>query len=138
LGDCLMGFYQGNDLKKITGGRRGTNRKPRKYEIGGFPTETKLYDKDVRIFEKVYGGNTKVRLKYAAFANVYNPKTKQNSKVKILNVIETPANKELARRGIIIKGAIIATELGKAKVISRPSQEGVVNAILIEDLKSSQ
>jgi small subunit ribosomal protein S8e len=132
-----MGFYQGNDLKKISGGRKRPYRKPRKYEIGGYPIETKLYDRDVRVSEKVYGGNIKVRLKYVAFANIYNPKTKQSSKVKILSVIETPANRELARRGIITKGAIIATELGKAKVVSRPSQEGVVNAILIEEVKSS-
>jgi small subunit ribosomal protein S8e len=133
-----MGFNQGNDLKKVTGGRKRPYRKPRKREIGGYPVETKLSDKEMRIVERVYGGNVKVRLKYATFANVYNPKTKQYLKARILGVVETPANSELARRGIIIKGAIIATELGKAKVVSRPSQEGIVNAILIEEQKPSK
>ncbi|MEM5832609.1 MAG: 30S ribosomal protein S8e, partial [Candidatus Aenigmatarchaeota archaeon] len=36
------------------------------------------------------------------------------------------------RRKIITKGAIIKTEIGLAKVTSRPSQHGVVNAILIQ------
>ncbi|MEM2426420.1 MAG: hypothetical protein QXE83_05420 [Archaeoglobaceae archaeon] len=30
------------------------------------------------------------------------------------------------------KGAIIQTEIGKAKVTNRPSQEGIINAVLIE------
>ena len=36
-------------------------------------------------------------------------------------------------RGIITKGALIETELGKAIVTSRPGQDGVVNALLVED-----
>jgi small subunit ribosomal protein S8e len=132
-----MGVYQGNDLKKITGGKKRPHRKPRKYEMGGYPTETKVAEKDYRVIDRVFGGNVKVRLKYAAYANVYNPKTKQWSKTRIISVVETPANRELARRGIIVKGAIILTELGKAKVVSRPSQDGVINAILIEEVKQS-
>ena len=130
-----MGVYQGNDLKKITGGKKRAHRKPRKYEIGSYPTETKVAEKDYRIIDRVFGGNIKVRLKYAAYANVYNPNTKQWSKTRIISVVETPANRELARRGIVIKGAIILTELGRAKVVSRPSQDGVINAILIEEAK---
>ncbi|MDK6027854.1 30S ribosomal protein S8e [Ignisphaera sp. 4213-co] len=132
-----MGFYQGNDLRKISGGLKRKHRKPRKHEIGSYPTETRLSQADVRVIERVYGGNTKIRLKYVAFANVYNPNTKQYTKTRILGVVETPANRELARRGIIVKGAIINTEVGKAKVISRPSQDGVVNAVLIEEAKKS-
>ncbi|MEL9939834.1 MAG: 30S ribosomal protein S8e [Ignisphaera sp.] len=130
-----MGFYQGNDLKKITGGLKRRHRKPRKYEIGSYPIETKVGQSDVRVVERVYGGNFKVRLKYAAFANVYNPSEKKFVKARIIEVVETPANRELARRGIIVKGSIINTEIGKAKVISRPSQEGTVNAVLIEETK---
>ncbi|MCI4436361.1 MAG: 30S ribosomal protein S8e [Ignisphaera sp.] len=130
-----MGVYQGNDLKKITGGKKKAHRKPRKYETGSYPTETKVAEKDYRIIDRAFGGNVKVRLKYAAHANVYNPNTKQWSKTRIISVVETPANRELARRGIVVKGAIILTELGKAKVVSRPSQDGVINAILIEEVK---
>ncbi len=127
-----MGIYQGNDLKKITGGKKRPHRKPRKYEMGGYPVNTMLSDKEIRESDRVFGGNTKVRLKYAVFANVVDPETKSTKKVRILRVLEVPSNPQLARRGIITKGAIILTELGKAKVTSRPSQDGVVNAVLIE------
>jgi len=126
-----MSVYQGNDLRKITGGRKRPHRKPRKYELGSYPTETELSENDVREVERVFGGNTKIRLKYAAFANIYDPKSKKWSKARIIKVVEVPANREFARRGIIVKGAIIETELGRAKVVSRPGQDGVINAILI-------
>jgi len=130
--DSDMGVYQGNDLKKITGGKKRPHRKPRKYELGNYPTDTKLADRDVRKNDRVFGGNIKVRLKYAAYANVLDPETKTCKKVRILQVLEVPSNPELARRGIIYKGAIILTELGKAVVTSRPGQDGVINAILIK------
>jgi len=47
-------------------------------------------------------------------------------------LIENKANKEFLRKRIITKGAIIETELGKAVVTSRPGQDGVINAKLIE------
>ncbi len=132
-GANIMGVYQGNDLKKITGGKKRRHRKPRKYEMGSYPTETKLSDKDERRLDRVFGGNYKVRLKYAAYANVVDPETKECKKVKILRVLEVPSNPQLARRGIIVKGAIILTEIGKAKVTSRPGQDGVINAVLIKE-----
>jgi small subunit ribosomal protein S8e len=46
--------------------------------------------------------------------------------------VENPANPHYVRRNIITKGAVIKTELGNAKVTSRPGQDGVVNAALIE------
>ncbi len=127
-----MGIYQGNDLRKISGGLKRPYRKHRKYEMGSYPTETKVSNKDIRVVERVFGGNKKVKLYYAATANVLDPKSRQFKKVKILSVIETPANRDFARRGIIVKGSIIQTEIGKAKVISRPGQDGVINAVLIE------
>ncbi|AEM39274.1 ribosomal protein S8e [Pyrolobus fumarii 1A] len=128
-----MGVYQGNDLKKPSGGRKRPHRKvKRKYWMGRFPTETRLGDRDVRRHIRVRGGNYKIRLKVAAYANVIDPETKKAQKVRILRVIETPSNPHYARRGIITKGAIIETELGKARVTSRPGQDGVINAILIE------
>ena len=59
-------------------------------------------------------------------------KTGKSSKVKIKSVVENPADMHFVRRNIITKGAIIETEKGKAKVTSRPSQDGIVNAVLIE------
>jgi small subunit ribosomal protein S8e len=53
--------------------------------------------------------------------------------VSIKNVLETPSNTFLARQNILVKGAIIETELGKAKITNRPSQEGYVQAILLAE-----
>ena len=64
-------------------------------------------------------------------ANITDKKGK-TKKAKITNVIETHANRFLARQNILIKGAIIDTELGKARITNRPSQEGSVNAVLID------
>jgi len=127
-----LGVYQGNDLKKITGGKKRRHRKVRKYELGSYPTDTKVAEKDVRRNERVFGGNIKTRLKYAAYANVLDPESKTCRKVRVVQVLEVPSNPELARRGIIHKGAIIMTEIGKAVVTSRPGQDGVINAILIK------
>jgi small subunit ribosomal protein S8e len=129
----LLSYYQGNDLKKPSGGYR-----PRPYKVkrkclgGGPPTMTKLGTEDRIKITRDYGGTRKVRLLEAATANVYIPDEKRCVKVKILRVLETPSNPELARRGVIVKGAVIETEIGKAVVTSRPGQDGVINAVLVE------
>ncbi len=129
----LLSYYQGNDLKKPSGGFR-----PRPYKVkrkclaGGPPTLTKVGASDRIKITRDYGGTRKVRLLEASTANVYIPEERRCVKARILRVLETPANPELARRGIIVKGAVIDTEVGKAIVTSRPGQDGVVNAILVE------
>ncbi|MBP2146305.1 ribosomal protein S8E [Methanofollis sp. W23] len=45
---------------------------------------------------------------------------------------ENPADINYVRRNLLTKGAIIKTEIGRARVRSRPGQDGVVNAVLIE------
>ena len=127
-----MGIYQGNDLRKISGGRKRPYRKKRKYELGRFPTNTKLSNRDRVVIERVRGGNIKVRVREVSYVNLTNPETSETKKVKIIRIIETPDNREHARLGIITKGTIIETELGLARVTSRPGQDGVVNAVLIE------
>ncbi len=130
-----MGIYQGNDLRKISGGRKRPYRKKRKYELGRFPTNTKLSNRDRVVIERVRGGNIKVRVREASYVNLTNPETGETKKVKIIKIVETPDNREHARLGIITKGTIIETELGLARVTSRPGQDGVVNAVLIEAKK---
>ena len=128
-----MAIYQGNDLRKITGGIKRRHRDKRKFELGSPPTETKVSQEKHEVKkERVMGGNFKVRVTYAMYANVLDPQTKKSQKAKILTVLETPANREYARRGIIVKGAVIQTELGKAVVTSRPGQDGTVNAVLVK------
>jgi len=134
-----MGVYQGNDLKKPTGGRKRPHQKvKRKYWMGRYPTFTRLSNRERREITRVRGGNHKVRLKEAVYANVVDPQTKTAKKVRILRVVETPANPHYARSGIIVKGTIIETELGRAVVTSRPGQDGVINAVLIERKVAAQ
>ena len=59
----------------------------------------------------------------------------ENTKIKrskIVRVIENPTNNDYQRRGVITKGAILETEDGKCKVVSRPGQNGIINAILVK------
>ena len=56
----------------------------------------------------------------------------KSQKAKITGVVQNPADSQFIRRNIITKGAIISTELGKARVTSRPGQHGTINAVLVE------
>ncbi|BAN90024.1 30S ribosomal protein S8e [Aeropyrum camini] len=132
-----MGIYQWRDRKKPSGGKRRYYYKvKRKYAAGRPPTHTTLSAaEEERKLLRVRGGNYKIRAKRVAFAVVSNPKTGEAKKARILRIVETPAHREYARRGIIVKGAVIDTTLGKAVVTSRPGQDGVVNAVLLEESK---
>ncbi len=127
-----MSIWQGRSLRKPSGGRIILARKKRKRELGREPAFTKVAEEnEKKKFIRTYGGNRKVRLVEALYANVFE--NGKGKKVKILNVIENPANRQYVRRNIITKGAIIETEAGKAIVTSRPGQHGVVNAVLIKE-----
>ena len=107
--------------RKPSGGKKIPYRGRRKFERGG-PT--------IEVVERVRGGNVKVRLYSVDRAQVSDPKKGKTTLSKILKVIRNPANLDYNRRGIITKGALIQTELGVAKVTSKPSQNGVVNAVI--------
>ena len=119
-----------NKGRKISGGRYHANRKSKKYELAGIPRIVKLRERKMKAL-KIRGGGRKNVLLSANIANVTDKKGK-TKKAKITNVVETKSNRFLARQNIIVKGAIIDTDLGKARVTNRPSQEGSVNAVLIE------
>ena len=115
---------------KITGGRRVPLRIRRKYEIDRYPNEP-VNGAQVTITRRVRGANRKTALKSIDFVNlsVGNAKVK---KTKILKVLENSTNNDYQRRGIITKGAILETEDGKCRVVSKPGQTGIVNAILLK------
>ena len=115
---------------KITGGRRHPLRTRRKYEIDRYPNEP-LVGKQETTTRKVRGKNQKTGLKAIDFVNLAIPNSKVK-KAKIVKVLENPANNDYKRRGVITKGAIIETEDGKCRVVSKPGQHGAVNAILIK------
>jgi small subunit ribosomal protein S8e len=126
-----MALWQGKSKRKPSGGRLRLARKKRRFEIGRDAEYTYL---GVSRLEKLRtrGGNSKVRMLKADFANVVDPATKKTQKVKIITVKENSANPNFVQRNIINRGAIIQTELGLAKVTSRPGQNGAVNAVLVK------
>ena len=124
--------------RKSSGGIRTAKRRrdKRLTEKGGLPTHTVITDEDERRTVKKGRGSThKVKERRAKFATIADPKTKKASKAEILTVEENNANRLFVRRNIITKGAVIKIKLAgkeeKAKVTSRPGQQGQVQATLI-------
>jgi len=115
---------------KITGGRRHPLRIRRKYEIDRFPNEP-INGVQITVTRNVRGKNTKTALKSIDFVNLATKDAKVK-KAKILKVLENATNNDYKRRGIITKGAILETQEGKCRVVSRPGQSGTVNAVLIK------
>ncbi len=124
-----MSIWQARSKRKLTGGRLTHSRKKLKRELGRESTSTtmgSLSKKKIRCF----GGNEKIKVMKTEYSNIL---TKEGfKKAKILSVVENSANRHFVRRNIITKGAIINTEVGKARVTSRPGQDGLINSILVE------
>ncbi|MFH0922855.1 MAG: 30S ribosomal protein S8e [Candidatus Micrarchaeota archaeon] len=125
------------NVKRKSGGSGGLRRKNRDKILshyGGFFSRTRLTKGDekqeIKSFH-VIGGKHKVAVQRIEFVNVALEKGKVK-KIKITNVLESPANRHYARENIITKGAVVNTEAGKARITSRPGQDGTVNAVLIE------
>jgi len=121
--------------RKITGGKYKEFRKKKKHSLPGIPRKVKLRETKKKLI-RGQGGDKRTVLLSENYANIIDPKTKKAKKALIKNVLETPANRFLARQNILIKSAIIETELGKAKITNRPSQEGMVQAELLISEKS--
>ena len=116
---------------KTTGGRRHPLRIRRKYETDRYPNEA-VNGAQVTITRRVRGNNRKTSLKTIDFVNLSTGESKVK-KSKILKVLENSTNNDYKRRGIITKGAILETEEGKCRVVSKPGQNGIVNAVLLKE-----
>ena len=125
-----MAVSQARSKRKQTGARYKDYRKKKQYELGREPSFTKLGKNKVQVI-RTMGANRKLTMLGVDIANVFNPKTKSFKKVKIKTITDNPANRQFIRRNIMTKGSVIDTELGKAKITSRPGQDGVVNAVVI-------
>ncbi len=122
--------------RKISGGRYKKQRKKKLYEKPGQERVVKL-GPTKRKKLRIRGGNEKIILLSTDEVSLMD-KTNKSQKIKIKNVLETPSNRFLARQNILLKGAVIETELGKARITNRPSQEGSVQATLIEEEKEEE
>ncbi|MDO8642137.1 MAG: 30S ribosomal protein S8e [Candidatus Woesearchaeota archaeon] len=114
-----------------TGSRYVPFRKRKLMHKGNLPTNTSIGADLLKQF-RTKGGDVKLKRAFASYANLTDPKTKKSSKVKITSVVDNPANRNFVRRNIITKGAVVETEKGRAKVTSRPGQDGLVNAVLVK------
>ena len=126
-----MAISQLRSLRKPSGGKyKQKGRKKKAFELGREPAFTGL-DKKRAKYVRTMGNHRKVRLLSTETANLFDPKAKKYQQVKIKNIIENPANRQYIRSNIMTKGAVIETEKGKARITSRPGQDGSVNAVLI-------
>jgi small subunit ribosomal protein S8e len=123
--------WQGRSVRKPTGGRYRTSRGKKRAEIGRAPAETHIGEEHKRVI-RTYGGNQKVRALRMNYATVANPATGETMRAKIEAVEENRANPNYVRRSLLTKGAIIRTDVGRARIVSRPGQDGVINAVLLE------
>lgn len=125
-----MAIWQGESVRTKTGGRRRSNRGKRKREIGSEVVLTEL-GPERHVVQRTRGGNEKTRVFRTQSVNVTDPKTGKTVKADLKKVVENPANIHYVRRNIITKGAVLDTSAGRARVTSRPGQDGSVNAVKV-------
>lgn len=126
-----MAIWQGRSNKKPTGGRIADSAGKKRFEIGREKQYTRIGSQSLRQY-RGRGGNYKTGVLIAEYANVMDTTTHTVKRVRILNVKVNPADPNYVQRSILNKGATIVTEIGPAKVTSRPGQDGTVNAVLTQ------
>jgi len=120
---------QGRSTRKRTGGRVRPSRNKRKYELGNESTETTVGDQQLKTVD-ARGNTEKFRAVTSDVASVADGDSVVEATIE--DVVENASDPNYARRNIITKGAIVQTTEGKARVTSRPGQDGQVNAVLVE------
>ena len=125
-----MGIWQGRSRRKRTGGRLRPIRKKRRFEIGREIQQATVGSGTVKKY-RVRGHKRKLRILTTQTINVFDPATKKVQQAKIVTVRENPANPNYVQRNIITRGAILETDVGLVRVLSRPGQDGVLNGIRV-------
>jgi small subunit ribosomal protein S8e len=126
-----MVIIQSRSKRKPSGGRYKSTLSKRTHMLGRKASMTRIGElRQKQVSTK--GGNLKNRLFETSSANLFNPKTKKYEQVTIKVVTESPANRNFVRRNILTKGTVVDTSKGKARITSRPGQDGVINAVLLE------
>ncbi|MFH1209594.1 MAG: 30S ribosomal protein S8e [archaeon] len=125
-----MAILQKRSKRKTSGGRYKGRLPKRVHNLGNLPRNTKIGKKTLRDI-RTRGGHRKAFLLNEDVINVYDKKDKKYKKVKIMTVVQSPANRHFVRRNILTKGAIVKTELGDVRITSRPGQEGSINGVLV-------
>ena len=131
LNDHMIKSMENLRKRKLTGGRRKPARQRTLQEKDSYSNETLLGDHRQKK-RRLRGGSIRTIVDRINKANVVDPSIGKTQRVNIKSVVSNPSNRDYQRRGVITKGAVIETEIGKAEVVSRPGQDGVVNAILVK------
>ena len=127
-----MAWHDRLTKRKKTGGKKRAYRTKRIYEHGSQPVET-LQGEAQRKTGAGITSTRKIKLVRADYVNVSNPETGKTQRLEILDVVSNPAKADYNRRGVITKGTIVRTENGLARIVSRPGQEGSLNAVVVEE-----
>ena len=130
--ESILAWHSGIEKRKKTGGKKRAYRTKRLREQGSSPVQT-MFSETQRKNDSRISRIVKTRLVSTNYVNVSNPVSGKTERLEILDVIRNPANVDYNRRGVITKGVIIRTENGLAKIVSRPGQHGILNAIYIEE-----
>lgn len=127
-----MSVFKGRAKTKRSGSgsKYKDYRKKKLIDLGRVPSFTGIAERKLRKING-RGFTEKLRLYNNNKVNLFDPKTKKYSAAKIEVVTDNPANKHYVRRNIITKGSVVQTDKGKAKVTSRPGQDGIINAVLV-------
>ncbi len=124
-----MAVWHTRSETKKTGGRTRPYRKSRKHDLGSQFSETEVGESRVRTVE-TRGGNQKSVVRRSETVNL--AVDGEVKKVEIESVEDNPANPNFVRRSLLTKGTVIDTPKGEARITSRPGQDGVINAELLE------
>lgn len=127
-----MAWHGGLTKRKKTGGKKRASRTKRRHEAGRPSVETTLGEMKTKT-EKGRSGIIKVKQVSTDVVNVSDPGTGVTERLQILDVVRNPANVDYNRRGVITKGTIVRTEKGLARIVSRPGQNEVLNAVKYEE-----
>ena len=119
----------GRSTRRRTGGRYKKSSDRKKHQVGREPTETQVGNRKLKTID-ARGNVNKVRALATHVASVADGG--RTVEAEIEDVVENPANPNYVRRNIVTNGAVIETSEGRARVTSRPGQDGQVNAVLVE------
>lgn len=125
-----MGVWHRRSTRTSTGARLRRLRSKRKHQMGRTPTETLMGDvKRITIDSRCRTKKSPaLRLTQV---NVIDSSKNITFRAELQDVEKNPANMDYQRRKVITRGTIIKTSKGRARVTSRPGQDGILNAILI-------
>jgi small subunit ribosomal protein S8e len=104
--------------------------KKRKRDLGNEPTETRVGDDPKLKVVDARGDTEKVRAIETDTVSVAVDGEVRSADLE--DVVENASNPNYVRRNIVTKGAVVETSEGRARVTSRPGQDGQVNAVLVD------